>query len=72
VERSKERQVNLRFRVMADQYVFEPEFYNPAAGCEKGQVEKNVRDARHRFWQPMPEHSDLAALITWLEQRTLL
>jgi hypothetical protein len=45
VERSKERQVNLRFRVMADEYVFEPEFCNPAAGWEKGQVEKNVRDA---------------------------
>jgi len=26
-------------------YVFDPEFCNPAAGWEKGQVEKSVRDA---------------------------
>jgi hypothetical protein len=32
---------------MTSHYVFEPEFCNPAAGWEKGQVEKNVRDARH-------------------------
>jgi hypothetical protein len=45
VGRSKERQVNLRFRAMADEYVCESELCNPAAGWEKGQVEKNVRDA---------------------------
>ena len=27
--------------------VFDPEFCNPAAGWEKGQVEKSLRDARH-------------------------
>ena len=26
----------------------------PAAGWEKGQIEKNVRDARHRIWQTEP------------------
>jgi hypothetical protein len=31
-----------------DGYVFEPEFCNPASGWEK--VEKNVQDARHRFF----------------------
>jgi transposase len=38
----KARQVNARFLAMASHYVFEPEFCNPAAGWEKGQVEKNV------------------------------
>ncbi|MCU9836874.1 hypothetical protein OEZ49_03755 [Ruegeria sp. WL0004] len=35
----------------ASHYVFEPEFCNPAAGWEKGQVEKNFQDARSRLWQ---------------------
>ncbi len=53
---------------MTSHYVFEPEFCNPAAGWEKGQVEKNGQDARHRLWQPMPSFPDLAALNVWLEQ----
>ena len=69
IGRGKERQVNMRFLAMTNHYVFAPEFCNPAAGWEKGQVEKNVRDARHRFWQPMPEFPNLDALNVWLEQR---
>jgi transposase len=69
VGRGKERQVNARFLAMASHYVFEPEFCNPAAGWEKGQVEKNVQDSRHRLWQPMPDFPDLAALNVWLERR---
>ena len=56
---------------MTNHYVFEPEFCNPAAGWEKGQVEKNVQDARPRLWQPMPNFPDLAALNAWLERRCL-
>src|SRR3546814_10578361 len=44
-------------------------FCNPAAGWEKGQVEKNVQDARHRLWQPTPQAESLDALNLWLEQR---
>lgn len=69
VGRGKERQVNIRFLAMANHYVFEPEFCNPAAGWEKGQVEKNVRDSRHQMLQSMPDFPDLAALNVWLEQR---
>jgi hypothetical protein len=54
---------------MASHYLFETEFCNPAAGWEKGQVEKNVRDARHRLWQPVPHADSLDALNNWLEQR---
>ncbi len=53
----------------ASHYVFETEFCNPAAGWEKGQVEKNVRDARSRLWQVMPIFTDLAELNQWLEER---
>jgi transposase len=66
---SRERQVNARFLAMTSHYLFEPEFCNPASGWEKGQVEKNVQDARHRLWQPMPEVESLEALNAWLEQR---
>jgi hypothetical protein len=53
---------------MTNHYVFAPEFCNPAAGWEKGQVEKNVQDARPRLWQQMPDFPDLPALNAWLEQ----
>lgn len=65
----KKRDVNARFLSMTSHYVFEPEFCNPAAGWEKGQVEKNVRDARHRLWQVMPAFPNLDALNRWLEER---
>ena len=65
----KKRDVNARFLSMTSHYVFEPEFCNPAAGWEKGQIEKNVRDARHRLWQVMPAFPDLETLNCWLEDR---
>ena len=65
----KERQVNARFSAMASHYLFGAEFCNPASGWEKGQVEKNVQDARHRLWQPAPRFPTLDALNDWLEQR---
>jgi transposase len=68
----KKRDVNARFTAMTSHYVFDPEFCNPAAGWEKGQVEKNVRDARHRMWQLMPAFPDLDALNAWLEERCKL
>ena len=69
VGRGKERQVNARFAAMVSHFLFEAEFCNPASGWEKGQIEKNVQDARHRLWQPMPSFPSLAALNDWLETR---
>ena len=63
----KARQVNARFAAMASHYLFEPEFCNPASGWEKGQVEKNVQDARRRLWRSMPGFPDIDALNAWLE-----
>ena len=56
---------------MASHYLFEPEFCNPASGWEKGQIEKNVQDARRRLWQPLPSFPDLDALNAWLERRCI-
>ena len=69
VRRGKARDINQRFAAMASHYLFEPEFCNPASGWEKGQVEKNVRDARHRLWQQAPAFDNLDALNDWLEAR---
>ena len=68
----KARQVNARFAAMASHYLFEPEFCNPASGWEKGQVEKNVQDARRRLWQPMPSFPDLETLNAWLEVQCIM
>ena len=48
-----------------------PSFCNPAAGWEKGQVEKYVLDTRRLVLQLMPDFPDLAALNAWLEQRCI-
>ena len=69
VGRGKQRAVNVRFQALVGHYLFEPEFCNPAAGWEKGQVEKNVRDARHRIWHQAPRFNSLPELNDWLESR---
>jgi len=71
VGKGKQRDINARFKAMASHYVFAPEFCNPAAGWEKGQVEKNVQDARNRMWQVMPVFTDLEELNQWLEDRSI-
>lgn len=71
VGRGKVRVVNARFQAMVSHYLFEAEFCNPAAGWEKGQIEKNVRDSRHRIWQQAPQFKDLDELNVWLEQRCI-
>lgn len=71
VSRGKERQINQRFQAMASHYLFEPEFCSVAAGWEKGQVERQVQDLRHRLWQDAPAFLSLASLNQWLEKRCL-
>ncbi|MCB8877410.1 IS21 family transposase [Acidisoma silvae] len=68
----KARQVNLRFAAMASHYLFEAEFCNPASGWEKGQVEKNVQDARRRLWHKTPSFPDLNTLNVWLEEQCIV
>jgi transposase len=66
IGRGKVRDVNARFRAMVSHYLFDAQFCNPAAGWEKGQIEKNVQDARHRIWQRVPAFESLAELNDWL------
>ena len=67
----KTRQINARFAAMASHDLFEATFCNPASGWEKGQVEKNVQDARGQIWQAIPSFADLASLNVWLETRCI-
>jgi transposase len=69
VGRGKQRQVNKRFHAMVGHYLYEPEFCNPAAGWEKGQVEKAVLDARHGLWYDTPPFKSLQELNNWLQAR---
>ena len=69
VGKGKDRTINKRFLAMASHYLFEPDFCNPAAGWEKGQVEKSVRDARPRLFHNAPNFDSLAELNRWLEDR---
>ena len=66
----KRRDVNVRFTAMVSHFLVAPDFCNPALGWEKGQIEKNVQDARRRIWNSAPQHfSCLDAVNAWLEQR---
>ena len=56
---------------LASHYLFEATFCNPAAGWEKGQIEKTVQDARRHIWQDLPAFPDPGALNAWLEARCL-
>jgi len=72
VRRGKLRDVNLRFSTMVSHYLFDAEFCNPASGWEKGQIEKNVQDSRHRIWQRIPSFGSLDALNDWLADQCVL
>lgn len=71
VKKGKGRDVNMRFQIMVNHFVFEAEFCNPASGWEKGQIEKNVQDSRHRLWQVAPVFASLDDLNNWLEKRCI-
>lgn len=69
VRKGKTRDVNARFSALVSHYLFEAQFCNPAAGWEKGQIEKCVQDARTRLWVGAPAFTSLDALNAWLEAR---
>ena len=62
IGRGKARTVNARFRALTGRFLFEPGFCNPAAGWEKGQIEKTVQDSRPRIGHEVPKFADFAAL----------
>ena len=65
----KERKFNKRFMQMCSHYLIEPVACTPAAGWEKGQVEKQVQDIRNWLFLPRPRFADIAELNSWLADR---
>ncbi|GGB87547.1 transposase [Marinobacterium zhoushanense] len=63
----KERRFNARFLMLMSHYLIEPEACTPAAGWEKGQVEKQVQDVRRRCFTPRRKAKDLCALNQQLQ-----
>jgi len=71
VRPGKQRDINARFSAMVSYFLFEAEFCNPASGWEKGQIEKNVQDSRHRLWHQAPGFDSLDAVNEWLQTRCI-
>jgi transposase len=71
VRRGKQRDVNVRLVAMVGHYLFDADFCNPASGLERGQVKKNVQDARRRLRQKVPTQPSLTALNEWLRERCI-
>ena len=67
----KERVFNRRFVSLASHYLFEPVACTPAAGWEKGQVEKQVGTVRQRFFNQRRKFKSLEELNEWLTEQCL-
>ena len=67
----KERIFNRRFVSLASHYLFEPIACTPAAGWEKGQIEKQVGTVRQRFFNQRRKFADLEELNQWLTEQCL-
>src|ERR1700681_78380 len=65
----KDRQYNRRFLRMCGHYLVEPTACTPAAGWEKGQVEKQVGVVRERFFTPRLRVASYEELNAWLLDR---
>ncbi len=67
--KGKRREFNRRFLSRMNHYLIEPIACTPAAGWEKGQVERQVGVMRQRLFVPRVRFADLDELNQWLEQR---
>lgn len=66
IKSGKERTFHPRFMALLNHYVVEAVACTPAAGWEKGQIERQVGVIRKQLFAPVPEFADLAALNDWL------
>ena len=70
--KGKEREFNARFLECSSHYLFEIEACTPAAGWEKGQVERQVQNLRKRFFTPRLRFtSSFAELNAHLRERVI-
>ena len=69
--RGKEREFNARFLECSSHYLFDVEACTPAAGWEKGQVERQVQTLRKGFFLPRLSFESFAALNVYLHDRLI-
>lgn len=69
--KGKQRDFNRRFEQLCSHYLFEPVACTPAAGWEKGQVERQVGISRGRFFTPRLRAKDLDELNAHLREKCL-
>lgn len=62
----KDRVFNRRFQTLASHYLFEPVACTPAAGWEKGQIERQVGFVRQRLFAKRRKFANLEELNLWL------
>ena len=62
----KERRFNRRFEQLMSHHLIEPTACTPAAGWEKGQVERQVAAVRESFFTPRPRFESFEELNAWL------
>lgn len=67
----KDRKFNRRFAQLCSHYLIEPTACTPAAGWEKGRVERQVGDLRGVLFKPRPRAKSLKELNDWLASRCL-
>lgn len=67
----KNREFNKRFEKLCSHYLFEPVACTPAAGWEKGQVERQVGIERGRFFVPRIRCKDFEELNRHLRDRSI-
>lgn len=63
----KARVFNRRFLALSSHYLFEPVACTPAAGWEKGQIERQVGIVRQRLFAKRRKFADLEELNQWLK-----
>jgi transposase len=66
IGKGKEREYHPRFLAMLNHYVMEPVACTPAAGWEKGQIERQVNTIRNQLFKPQLRFDDLASLNVYL------
>lgn len=67
----KERRFNPRFLQLCSHYLIEPTACTPAAGWEKGRVERQVGVVREDLFVPRPKVKSLTELNAWLLARCI-
>ena len=71
IGRGKERTIHPRMFQCSSHYLFDIDNCNPAAGWEKGQVERQVQSIRKRLFVPRQSFSDFESLNEWLQERVI-